>query len=196
MRLVLASGSPRRARLLSEAGITFDIAASDVDETPLPDEPPAEYIGRVALAKANVPALDDDMVVLAADTAVIVDSTILGKPHDAARATAMLELLSGRWHDVMTAVVVRWRGFGGEHVLDRLVTTAVEMESLDAERIAAYVATGEPFDKAGAYAIQERGQALVARVHGSGSNVVGLPVDETLAMLDEVPGWRTDGTLA
>jgi septum formation protein len=169
--------------LLSEAGITFDIAASDVDETPLPDEPPAEYVGRVALAKASVPALDDDMVVLAADTAVIVDSTILGKPHDAARATAMLELLSGRWHDVMTAVVVRWRGFGGEHVLDRLVTTAVEMESLDAERIAAY-------------AIQERGQALVARVHGSGSNVVGLPVDETLAMLDEVPGWRTDGTLA
>ncbi|MEJ7720367.1 MAG: Maf family protein [Ilumatobacteraceae bacterium] len=85
MRLVLASGSPRRARLLSEAGVEFDVAASDVDETPLPDEPPAEYVGRVALAKASVPALDDDIVVLAADTAVIVDSTILGKPHDAAR---------------------------------------------------------------------------------------------------------------
>jgi len=182
--------------LLSEAGVEFDVAASDVDETPLPDEPPAEYVGRVALAKARVPALDDDIVVLAADTAVIVDSTILGKPHDAARATAMLELLSGRWHEVMTVVVVRWRGFGGEHVLERLVTTAVEIETLDPDRIAAYVATGEPFDKAGAYAIQERGGELVAGLRGSRSNVVGLPVDETLALLDEVPGWRTDGTLA
>lgn len=193
MRLILASASPRRRALLAREGVIFEVAPSDVDESVLDGEAPGDYVRRVATAKAHAHALDDGTIVLAADTTVVVDGTILGKPLDADDAVATLHRLSGRWHEVITAVVVRWRAGQGHGGLEQLVSTAVAMRALDDSEIEAYVATGEPLGKAGSYAIQEAGGALVAAVRGSVSNVAGLPIDETMALLARVPGWCLPG---
>jgi septum formation protein len=183
MRLVLASASPRRRELLSAAGITFDVDAADVDETPANDESPAEYVLRVARAKAAaVWARHPERPVLAADTAVIVDSAILGKPVDTADAVRMLELLSGRTHVVLTAVVLI---HGGETHAD-VEETTVWMSPLGAEDIKEYVKSGEPLDKAGAYAIQGLASKFIPRIEGSYSNVVGLPVATVAQLLRRV----------
>lgn len=187
--LLLASASPRRRELLELARIPFEVVRAGADESVAPNERPAVYVARVARAKlaAAAVALDEDArargaVILAADTTVVVDGAILGKPKDDDDARAMLRALSGRAHEVMTAFAL------GDPATARLlyeesVTTRVEMRALDAGEIDAYVATGEPRDKAGAYAIQGMASALVRRIEGSHTNVIGLPTAELVVAL-------------
>ena len=179
-RLVLASQSPRRRELLEALGLAIEVRPAHVDETPRPGEGPAEYVLRVAREKAR--AVPGD-VVLGADTAVVLRGAVLGKPADADDARRMLRALSGQVHEVLTGVCVR-RNAGAMGVeLDALVTTTVRFARIGAAEIDWYVATGEPLDKAGAYAIQGAGGAFVESVDGSVSSVVGLPVAETAQLL-------------
>lgn len=171
--LVLASRSPRRARLLRDAGYAIDVIPADIDETRLAGEPPRRYVLRVAAGKAAaVAARAGGRIVVAADTVVLVDGLVLGKPADRGEAVSMLERLSGRTHEVLTGVVVA----RGARVLDAVETTRVTFAALDAARIAWYARTGEPDDKAGAYALQGIGSRFVERIEGSCTNVIGLPV--------------------
>ncbi|HVG53992.1 MAG TPA: Maf family protein [Vicinamibacterales bacterium] len=180
-RLVLASASPRRAELLRAAGIDFEVAAANVDETPLPGETAREHVARLAEAKARaVHARDGERIVLAADTVVVVDSQILGKPVDDADAKRMLSLLSARTHEVLTAVSVF---HPGEIVDTRVEVTSVEFTRLSDADIEWYVGTGEPLDKAGAYAVQGLASRFIPRIEGSYSNVVGLPIALVYQML-------------
>lgn len=178
MRLALASASPRRRDLLRAAGIPCEIAPQDVDEATQPGEAPIGYVLRVARSKAAAYRGACE-VVLAADTTVAVDGAILAKAADDEDAVRMLTRLAGRTHVVHTAVVVR----AGERSLEQVVSTEVRFRSLSEPEIRAYVATGEPRDKAGAYGIQGQGGALIGAVFGSYTNVVGLPLAEALAML-------------
>ena len=180
MRLVLASASPRRRELLERLGVEFDVVPADVDESPRASEHPRAYVRRVAAAKASAVAADGDAIVLAADTTVDVDGQILAKPVDDDDARAMLRSLSGRTHRVHTGVAMR-RGDAREVVTD-VVTTYVTMVPMTPALVEWYVATGEPRDKAGAYAIQGAGAVLVERVRGSVSNVVGLPLAAAVAL--------------
>jgi septum formation protein len=174
--LVLASASPRRRALLTELGVTFDVVASPVDERPSPGEAAAPYAQRMARAKAAAGRAQRPAAwILAADTVVEIDGCILGKPPDHDAARAMLALLSGRTHHVLTAVVLLDQG--GEALLDRVVVSHVHFDPLSPTEIEAYIATGEPFDKAGAYAVQGIGSRHVARVDGSYTCVVGLPME-------------------
>lgn len=171
--LILASRSPRRAELLRAAGILFEVLAADVDETPLPDEAPVAYVERLAIAKASaVLALRPEARVLGADTTVTIDDDILGKPVDEADAMRMLRKLSGKVHIVHTGVALV-SGRGVESAVD---TTRVWFDAMTDEDISWYVATGEPVDRAGAYAIQGFASRFIPRIEGSYSNVVGLPV--------------------
>lgn len=181
-RLVLASGSPRRRELLAHLGLPFTVVAADVDEAPLPGEAPLDLVRRLAAAKAM--AVDGDPV-LAADTIVEVDGEILGKPVDAADARRMLALLSGRAHHVHTGVALR----AGERQVVDVVTTDVTFVALTPEAVEWYLATGEPYDKAGAYAIQGAGGVFVESIRGSVSNVVGLPLTTVASLLHRVCGW-------
>lgn len=179
-RLVLASQSPRRRELLAGLGFELDVRPANADETQRADESPAEYVLRVARDKAR--AVPGD-VVLGADTAVVVRGTVLGKPTDAADARRMLRILSGEAHEVLTGVCVR-RNAGALGVeLDTVVTTEVRFARLTSAQIEWYVSTGEPLDKAGAYALQGAGGVFVEAVEGSVSNVIGLPLGETLQLL-------------
>jgi septum formation protein len=184
-RIVLASASPRRAELLRAAGIEFDVMHADVDETVHPGERPDVYVRRVAEAKAGVVAARErERHVLAADTIVVIDGAMLGKPvndHDAKR---MLCLLSGRTHEVLTAVAVCRAGMSTPLV--DVERTEVEFTPLTEFEIDWYVATGEPRDKAGAYAIQGYASRFVTRIDGSYSNVVGLPIALVYEMLKGV----------
>lgn len=178
--LVLASGSPRRRALLEEQGLSFEVVASAVPEIVAPGEDAAAYTCRVAREKAvAVAALRPAAVVLAADTEVVFGGAILGKPVDPDHARALLARLAGNVHEVITGVCVR--GPAGEERF--AVRTAVRFRPIDEAEIRWYVATGEPLDKAGAYAIQGRGGAFVEAIYGSFTNVIGLPVAETLAAL-------------
>jgi septum formation protein len=179
--VILASASPRRADLLAAAGVSFRVRSVEVDERPRESEAPADYVSRVALDKARGCAAPSGAVVLAADTVVIVDGRILGKPADDADAARMLRLLSGRRHEVLTGVVVR----SGEREAMAVDSTGVSFAPLDEADIAWYVASGEPRDKAGAYAVQGLASRFVARIDGSYSNVVGLPVALACRMLAE-----------
>ena len=188
-RLVLASGSPRRLELLRTVGLDPVVDAPDIDEAVLPGESAVDYVVRVARRKCAVVArrAGTDTVVLAADTTVALDDVILGKPADHTEATAMLTRLSGRTHQVHTAVVVCSNGL----TLTELVTTDVTFGELRPDEIAWYVALGESFDKAGAYGMQSAAGALVERIDGSPSNVIGLPLRETLALIRRLsPGGR------
>ena len=189
--LVLASASPRRQELLRNAGISFTVQAADVDETPLVDEAPRDCAERLARAKAiAVSRLRPQDTVLGADTIVVVDEAILGKPRDADDAMRMLRLLSGRAHRVITGVcviepVARGQRSVASDVVARIAseTTLVTMSDLSEAEIGDYVATGEPMDKAGAYAIQGMASRWIPRIEGDYSNVVGLPVALVYSML-------------
>jgi septum formation protein len=186
MRLILASASPRRAELLTTAGFEFEISAADVDETPMPQEEPTSYALRVARDKAQAVARkgwDAGATILAADTVVVIDGEILGKPRDTEDARRMLRLLSGRVHDVHTGVVVR----RGTDQQSTIATTRVWFHSLDELEISWYVESGEPDGKAGAYAIQGLAARFIERIDGSWSNVVGLPVAAVYRLLLELP---------
>jgi septum formation protein len=195
-KLILASGSPRRAMLMERFGIKCTILPADIDETPHPGELAQSYVERLAKEKALavhqrvsaglptetlLPTVSDQFAVLAADTTVALDGLILGKPEDTDDAIRTLTMLSGRTHQVHTGIAVA-TPFGCSH---RVVTSNVTMLTLDPALIAWYVSTGEPFDKAGSYAIQERAAAFVSQVQGSMDNVVGLPMIETIALLHQ-----------
>ena len=171
--LVLASASPRRRRMLERIGIPHRVEPATVDESPLPGEPPAAFARRAALDKARaVAGRNPGALVLAADTVVDLEGAILGKPGSPAEAAAMLEALSGKIHRVHTAMALARDG-AAHAVVD---TAIVRFRPLDRERIAWYVATGEPMDKAGAYAVQGIGGLFVESVEGSPHTVVGLPI--------------------
>ena len=171
--LVLASRSPRRAELLAAAGIPFEVLAADIDETPREGEAPGAYVERLAIEKARaVLGLRPDAAVLGADTTVTIDGLILGKPVDASEATAMLRRLQGRAHDVFTGVAL----VSTEGVQSAVDRTRVWFNSMTDEDISWYVESGEPVDRAGAYAIQGLASRFIPRIDGSYSNVVGLPV--------------------
>ena len=192
-RIYLASRSPRRRELLKQIGIGFDVLllredlrrGADVDETPLAAEGPADYVLRLARAKAEVSArqlLQRGLrahPVLAADTTVVLDGATIGKPVKAEEAVRILAALSGRQHEVLTAVALAHKG----QVEARISVSTVEFRPLTEIEIRRYVATGEPFDKAGAYAIQGRAAAFVTRISGSYSGIMGLPLAETAELL-------------
>ena len=170
--LVLASQSPRRREILRQAGIPFTVRAADVDESLLAGESPADYVQRLAAAKAYAVEAAEDEIVLGADTTVVIDGEILAKPADAADARRMLALLSGRRHEVLTGICLR----NGEAAIRDCVTTSVVFAPISDAEIDEYVASGEPMDKAGAYAIQGLASKFVARIEGDYFNVMGLPV--------------------
>jgi len=181
VRLILASASPRRAELLRAAGYEFEIIVADVDERARDGETPDIYVRRLAAEKsAAVQAAD--MIILGADTTVVVDGEILGKPRDDDEAAAMLRRLAGRRHDVLTGVSVRY----GAHEVGRVESTAVWFSALTKEDIAWYLASGEGRDKAGAYAIQGLASRFIPRIEGSYANVVGLPVAAVAELLRSV----------
>ena len=181
----MASASPRRAELLRAAGIEFDVVHADVDESGRQGEAPDAYVRRVAEAKARaVAAHQRERLVLAADTTVVIDDMMLGKPVDDTDAKRMLSLLSGRTHHVLTAVAVCREG--RSRPLAEVERTEVEFAPLTEFEIDWYIATGEPRDKAGAYAIQGYASRFVTRIDGSYSNVVGLPIALVYEMLKGV----------
>jgi septum formation protein len=178
--LILASASPRRRQLLAQAGFTFEVHPAHIPEDPRPSENPVEYVSRLAREKAQAifarqilerPA-DKDLVILGADTTVSVDEEILGKPEDDADAARMLRLLSGRSHHVITGVAV----VTAQSTDVAAEITMVQFLPISDAEIAAYIATGEPMDKAGAYGIQGRAARWIPRIEGCYFNVVGLPL--------------------
>ena len=179
----LASASPRRRELLRQIGVSFRLIGAELDETPMAGEAPAGYVSRLALAKADAGWQRSrdfgDAPVLAADTAVVLDGRILGKPQDKTDAATMLLELSGRTHQVLTAVAVR--SAAGNEV--KISESLVAFRSVDAAEAAAYWNTGEPRDKAGGYAIQGYAAVFIADLKGSYSGVMGLPLFETAALL-------------
>jgi septum formation protein len=185
--LILASASPRRRELLAACGIPFQIIPASIDEDPLPNEPADAYVRRLALAKAEAVARSHPRtVVLGADTIVTIDGHLLGKPRDLDEARQMLRRLSGNMHEVLTGVAVlsvEMPGESGAQRLSEVVASRVLMRHFTEVTIEWYLASGEPLDKAGAYAVQGAGAALIERVEGSFTNVVGLPLTETLALV-------------
>lgn len=177
-KLILASSSPRRAELLQSAGLDFDILAPCADELLRPGETPVEFTLRTAREKAE--SVSANGIILGADTAVATKEHILGKPVDAADAKKMLRLLSGKKHEVVTGVCLH----SAEKTECFHVATAVFFRNLTDEEIEAYIAGGEPLDKAGAYAIQGGAAGMVRRIEGSCSNVVGLPLCELIETLE------------
>ncbi|HWQ33044.1 MAG TPA: Maf family protein [Blastocatellia bacterium] len=179
--LILASASPRRAELLRAAGISFQVRVADIDETPQPGESPTAYVLRLAREKARAVARPGELV-LGADTTVLIGTETAGKPENAADAERMLRALSGAWHEVLTAVTLLRDG----QELSDVAVTRVKFASLTEEEIQWYVATGEPYDKAGAYAIQGYASLFIERIEGSYFNVVGLPVQMVYRLAREM----------
>jgi septum formation protein len=191
MKLVLASASPRRAQILHDAGIPFEIHAASVDESRRVGELRADYVRRLALAKARAAASaqpdSNDCLFIGADTVVVATDEILGKPESSSDARRMLHLLSGTVHEVHTGLAVVRRPGGMEGIIEEI--TRVTFARLTDELIESYMATGEPFDKAGAYGIQGIGGRYVTRIEGCYFNVMGLPLARLWTLLREF-GWR------
>jgi septum formation protein len=186
LKLVLASKSPRRAELLQAAGLPFVVRTTEIDESPHQRETPESYVLRLAEEKACAIPCGPEEIVLAADTCVVLDGVILGKPADARDAARMIESLAGRRHEVLTGVCLR----GGNHLERQCASTSVWFGPMSPDEIADYVASGEPMDKAGAYGIQGLASRYIERVEGSYTNVVGPPVSmvyRMLASFDRVP---------
>ena len=182
LNIILASTSPRRKELLEQVGIQFETVAIDIDESVVIGELASDYVVRLAREKAQAatPHFSTKHVIIAADTTVTVDGHILGKPADQQEAFAMWQLLSGRTHQVMTGVAVAH----ADEIHTDLVVTDVEFLPFTLSQMQDYWDSGEPVGKAGGYAIQGRGAAFIPRIHGSYSNVVGLPLVETLALIN------------
>jgi len=191
---VLASSSPRRRDLLSRAGVPFEIVPPEIAEELRPGEAPRALAERLAREKAAAVAErlgpTPRRRVLGADTVVVLEDEALGKPADPEHAVALLRRLVGRKHEVVTGVALA--DSQGGRVLSRAVTSIVFLRRSQEEELRSYVATGEPMDKAGAYAAQGLGRRFVERIEGSESNVIGLPVEETLALLRETGAWEPE----
>ncbi len=189
MKLILASASARRAQILRDAGLPFQIISSAIDEAPMEGESPQDLVRRLAEQKAQLVAARavGPAIVIGADTVVVLNGKILGKPRSAEEARAMLEQLSGRTHAVITGIaLIR---LPDEAARQELETTQVTFAPMTEEDISSYVATGEPFDKAGGYAIQGRGGRHITRIEGGYFNVVGLPLGKLYGLLKEL-GWK------
>jgi len=193
MKLILASSSPRRAEILHDAGFTFSVISSAVDETPFPEESARDHVSRLAAAKAELVAARalGPAIVIAADTVVALDGRILGKPRSEADARQMLEMLSGRTHNVLTGVTMI-RLPDAERI-EFVESTLVHFATLPEEEITRYLATEEPQDKAGAYGIQGRAGRYIPRIEGCYFNVVGLPLARVQAALNAL-GWSEDSS--
>ncbi len=188
--LILASASPRRREILARAEISFEVIPANLDEARQPGEAPAELVERLAREKARfVASRHGQRFVLGADTIVNLGDRVLGKPRDEAHALELLSSLSGRTHRVLTGVALVTPAGG---VLSRWVSSEVTFRDADRDELERYVAAGESLDKAGAYALQGEGHSLVEKVRGSETNVIGLPLDETLALLGEGGFGRAD----
>lgn len=184
-QLILASASPRRRELLDQIGVSYRVHVADIDETPLRTETPLQHVLRLARGKADAVrlAVDDDLPILGADTVVVLDNTILGKPRGRRHGVEMLRQLSGRRHQVISAVHLN--PGTGTTALEAVSVSRVHFRRLEEREILAYLETGEPGDKAGAYAIQGRGAIFVKSLEGSFSGVMGLPLYETAELLKE-----------
>lgn len=194
-RFILASGSPRRQQLLAQIGVRFESVCADIDESLLAGESPAQYVSRLALQKARtVAAAEGDALVLGCDTTIVCDQQIMGKPLDEQDAVSMLLQLSGRQHQVLTAVALVQR----EQHRSLLVSTEVTFKPLSRAECQRYWASGEPQDKAGSYGIQGLGAVFVERIEGSYSAVVGLPLQQTAELLQQqgVAIWQTSSAVA
>jgi septum formation protein len=188
LKLVLASASPRRAEILHNAGIQFETCAADLDESPLADEVPGDYVRRLALAKALSVAAEyrkrsEEALILGADTVVVVDADILGKPISRDDARSMLRCLSGRVHEVHTGLALLRSSGAEQRVVEEI--TRVHFSPLTDREIEDYIVTGEPLDKAGAYGIQGMGGRYVTRIEGCYFNVMGLPLSRLCSLLRE-----------
>ena len=182
MKLILASASPRRRELLSSIGLTFTVEASSVEEVQRAGEAPETYVRRLAEEKAGeIAARHPDAWVIAADTIVFIHGRILEKPADHADAVRMLSMIAGEVHEVFTGLTLRQNATDASHT--RVVTTRVHMLPLSPEEIEWYVSTGEPMDKAGAYAVQGMGAMLIESIEGNYTNVVGLPLSTLYEMM-------------
>jgi septum formation protein len=182
MRLILASASPRRRELLTQAGFQFVVLAADIDESRHESEAPADYVQRLALEKAQaIHKLHPDAVVLGADTTVVLDGEVLNKPVDTDDAERMLRSLAEREHQVHTGIAVVFRGGQRQHI----ETTTVFFSSAKEEDLATYLASGDSLDKAGAYGIQGYAARWVSRIEGDFFNVMGLPIAATVKLLEE-----------
>jgi septum formation protein len=191
MKLILASASPRRAQILRDAGISFSVLSSAIDETPYAGETPLAMVERLSLAKAELVAARavGPAVLVAADTVVVLDGQILGKPRSTDDARRMLELFSGRTHSVVTGVtLIRLPEMDRRQFVE---TTLVTFAPLSPEEISLYLSTAEPYDKAGAYAIQGRAGRYIPRLEGCYFNVVGLPLARLVRSLKEL-GWSEE----
>jgi len=195
-KLILASASPRRAEVLRNAGFVFEIRPANVDETLLPQEPAEDYVRRIANAKAQAVtgparAAGERAMVIAADTTVLAEGQILGKPADAEDARRMLRLFSGKTHEVLTALAVINIASGNKAL--HVEKTRVEFLKMPEDEIERYIQTGEPFDKAGAYGIQGIAGRYATRIEGCYFNVLGLPLSRLWTTLQAL-GWKEDGT--
>ena len=191
MKLILASSSPRRAEILRDAGISFSVLSSAIDETPIPGETPQQHVQRLADAKGELVAARavGPSLIISADTVVVLDGQILGKPRSTEEARHMLELFSGRTHSVVTGVtVLRLPEMQRRQFVE---TTLVHFSKLSSQEISRYLATAEPYDKAGAYAIQGRAGRYIPRIEGCYYNVVGLPLARLILTLHQL-GWSEE----
>ena len=183
MELILASASPRRRDLLEQLGVSYRVEPADIDESRQPGEKPADYVRRMAIEKAAAVAArhpGESLAVLAADTSVVIEEDVLGKPRDHFDGLGMLARLSGRSHSVLTGICLHT---AAAESLAQVVETKVRFIQLNRDQCEAYLATDEPWDKAGGYAIQGLAGAFVSSIEGSYSNVVGLPLTETWQLL-------------
>ena len=191
MKLILASASPRRAEILKDAGLSFSVLSSAVDETLIPGETPQQHVQRLADAKGELVAARavGPAIVLSADTVVVLDAQIFGKPRSTDEARHMLEAFSGRTHSVITGIsLLRLPDMERRQFVE---TTLVHFASLSRDEISRYLSTEEPYDKAGAYAIQGRAGRYIPRIEGCYFNVVGLPLAHVVTCLHEL-GWSED----
>lgn len=183
-KVILASASPRRRGYLRQFGIEFDVVVAEIDETPKKHETPLHYVARMARTKNSaVQQSNPERCIISADTIVYLDDMIFGKPLSEIEAVQTIRLLSGKVHSVATAFCVSWEKYQLLH--QETVITHVEFSDITEETARAYVETGESKDKAGSYGIQGRGSALVKALHGSYSNVVGLPLNEMIVVLSK-----------
>ncbi|MGH9573550.1 MAG: Maf family protein [Candidatus Acidiferrales bacterium] len=194
MKLILASGSPRRAEILRNAGLSFEVQSTCVDESLLPNERAEDCVLRLATKKVQIVATvaakrSERTFILGADTTVVCDGRIFGKPENAAEAREMLQALSGKTHDVLTGIAIVRTPDGLQ--ASGIETTRVTFLSLSQDQIGAYIASGEPFDKAGGYGIQGVAGKFIPRIEGCYFNVMGLPLSRTWQMLRAL-GWREE----
>lgn len=187
MRIILGSSSPRRRWLLKGLGFRFEVKRPDIDETPLNNESPMNFVKRAARDKLDVILkrykVGKDTLIITADTIVVLGKRILGKPKNKKEAFLMLRTLQNRWHRVYTAFCIYYN----EKIISRLVKTDVRFRKLSNREIRDYIDSGEPMDKAGAYAAQGKGAAIIKEIHGSYTNVVGLPIAE---LIEEINGLK------